>query len=164
MSVTSVNSNSNSVEYYKNTTSSTKIKEPFSIGIQEEPEKEPPKALQKEQEEVPSAYMGLSFTDIFYSGKFKLNQIPVVNQIVSAKNPEDGEIYLTYFKDNKITCLHAGTDGKKAWEVEENEEQQQKVKDFFNEFTPYKWAKELYSGDDMAMATVKNFWLELFEK
>lgn len=164
MSVTSVNSNSNSAEYYKNTTSSTKIEEPFSIGIQEEPEKEPKKALQKEQEEVPSAYMGLSFTDIFYSGKFKLNQIPVVNQIVSAKNPEDGEIYLTYFTDNKITCLHAGTDGKKAWEVEVNEEQQQKVKDFFKEFTPYKWAKELYSGDDMAMATVKNFWLELFEK
>ncbi len=160
MSVTSVNSNSNSAEYYRNTASSTKTEETFSIGIHEEPEK----ALQKEQEEVPSSYMGLSFKDIFYSGKFKLNQIPVVNQIVSAKNPEDGKIYLTYFTDNKITCFHAGTDGKKAWEVEVNEEQQQKVKDFFKEFTPYKWAKELYSGDDMAMATVKNFWLELFEK
>ncbi len=158
MSVTSVNSNS--AEYYKNTASSTKIEEPFSIGIQEEPKK----ALQKEQEETPSAYMGLSFTDIFYSGKFKSNQIPVVNQIVSSKNPEDGKIYRTYFTDNKITCLHAGTDSKIAWEVEVNEDQQQKVKDFFKEFTPYKWAKELYSGDNMAMATVKNFWLELFEK
>lgn len=43
MSVTGVNSNS--AEYYKNTTSSTKIEEPFSIRIQEEPEKEPKKAL-----------------------------------------------------------------------------------------------------------------------
>jgi len=160
MSVTSVNSNSNSVGYYKDATSSTKVEEPFSIGIQEEPDK----TLQKEQEEVPGAFRGLSFADIFYSGKFKLNQIPVVNQIVSSKNTEDGKIYLTYFTDNKITCLHAGTGGKIAWEVEVNEEQQQKVKDFFKGFTPYKWAKELYSGDNMAMVTVKNFWLELFEK
>ncbi len=160
MSVTSVNSNNNSMEYYKNAISGTKVEDSFSIEIQEEPEK----MLQKEQEEVPDAFRGLSFEDIFYSGKFKANPIPVVNQIVSAKNPEDGKIYLTFFTDNKITCYHAGTDGKIAWEVEVKEDQQQKVKDFFKEFTPYKWAKELYSGDNMAMATVKKFWLELFEK
>ncbi len=32
MSVTSVNSNSNSVGHYKDATSSTKVEEPFSIG------------------------------------------------------------------------------------------------------------------------------------
>ena len=160
MSVTSVNRNSNRVEYYKDTTSGTKIEDSFSMEIQEEPEK----ILQKEQEELPGTFKGSSFEDIFYSGKFKANPIPVVNQIISAKNPEDGEIYLTCFTDNKITCYHAGTDGNMAWEVEVKEDQQQKVKDFFKEFTPYKWAKELYSGDNMSMATVKKFWLELFEK
>lgn len=155
-----VNSNSNSREYCRKAASGTKVEDSFSVEIQEEPEK----TLQKEQEEVPDAFKGLSFEDIFYSGKFKVNPIPVVNQIVSAKNPEDGKIYRTFFTDDKITCYHAGTDGKIAWEVEVKEDQQQKVKDFFKEFTPYKWAKELYSGDNMAMATVKNFWLELFEK
>ena len=160
MSVTGVSSNCNGVEYYKSTALKTKTEESFSSEIQEKPEE----TLQTEYEEVSGASGGLSFADIFYSGRFKLNQIPVVNQIVSSKNPEDGKIYLTYFTDDKITCLHPGTGGKVAWEVEVNEDQQQKVKDFFKEFTPYKWAKELYSGDNMGMATVKNFWLELFEK
>ena len=96
MSVMSVNSNSNSVEYYKDTTSGTKIEDTFSMEMQEEPEK----MLQKEQE-LPGTFKGSSFEDIFYSGKFKANPIPVVNQIVSAKNPEDGEIYLTCFTDNQ---------------------------------------------------------------
>ena len=158
MSVTSVNSNNNSVEYYKDAAFSTKSEDPFSIGMQEEPEE----MLQKEQEEVPSASKGLSFKDIFYSGRFKLNPIPVVNQIVSARNPEDGKIYRTYFTDNDIVCHDA--DGKMAWEVKVNEDQQQKVKDFFKNFTPYKWAKELYSGENMGMATLKSFWLNLFNQ
>lgn len=158
MSVTGVSSNCNGVGYYKSTASKTKAEESFSSGIREKPEE----ILQAEQEEVPDASGGLSFADIFYSGRFKLNQIPVVNQIVSSKNPEDGKIYRAYFMDDEIICHDA--DGKTAWEVEVNEDQQQKVKDFFKEFTPYKWAKELYSGDNMGMATVKNFWLDLFEE
>lgn len=158
MSVARVNSNS--MEYYKDAISNPTVEEPFSIEIPEGPEK----TLHKEQEEIPDAHRGLSFKDIFYSGKFKLNPIPVVNQIVSAKNPEDGKIYLTYFTDNKITCCHAGADDKIAWEVDVTEDQQQKVKDFFKGFTPYKWAKELYSGENMSMVTIQKFWLELFEK
>lgn len=158
MSVTSVNGNSGSVEYYKNAISDTKAEASFSIRMQEEPEK----CSKEEQGKVPSAFGGMSFEDLFCNSELKRNQIPVVNQIVSSKNPEDGKIYLTCFTDNKITCCHVG--GKIAWELEVSEEQQQKVKDYFKEFTPYKWAKELYSGDNLAMATVKNFWLELFEK
>lgn len=45
----------------------------------------------------------------------------------SSRNPEDGEIYLTCFTENKITCCYAGC--KIAWEVEVNEDQQQKVKE-----------------------------------
>lgn len=157
MSVTGVNNNSNGVDYYKNTTSKAKTEESFSLGIQEKPEETCP----KEQGEVPSVFCGMSFADLFCSSEIKRNQIPVVNQIVSSRNPEDGEIYLTCFTDNKITCCHTG--GKIAWEVEVNEDQQRQVKDYFKEFTPYKWAKELYSGDNMGMAAVKNFWLKLFE-
>lgn len=157
MSIASVSNNSNSAGYYENTTSNTKIEAPFSIGIQEEPEKTPP----KEQGEVPSAFFGMSLADLLCNSEAKRNQIPVINQIVSSKNPEDGEIYLTYFADNKITCCRAG--GEVAWEVGVNEEQQQKVKDYFKEFTPYEWAKELYAGENMGMATLKSFWLNLFE-
>lgn len=41
-------------------------------------------------------------------------------------------------------------------------EQAEKIRDFFREYTPYQWADELYSGDDMGMVTLKDFWVELF--
>lgn len=108
----------------------------------------------------PKAFTGMSFADLFANPSLKANQIPVVNQIVSSKNPNDGEIYLTYFTDRKITCCHV--DGTKEWDLNFDEEQYEKVRDFFKDSKPYEWAKEIYSGDDMQMASVKEYWLELF--
>ena len=157
MSLAGVNNNS-SISYYHYETSDTKAEAAFSLEIQEESEE----TSQKEQGKVPSSFLEMSFADIFYNSEIKRNQIPVVNQIVSSKNPETGEIYRTYFTDNKILCYDAG--GKTEWEIGVNEDQQQKVKDYFKELTSCKWAKELYSGSNMAMASVKDFWLKLFEK
>lgn len=127
---------------------------------------EPKENIDKSQErcgEVPEKFAGMSFKDLMENSEIKKNQIPVVNQIVSSKNPEDGKIYLTYFTDDKITCNHA--DGRKAWEVAINStEQAEKVKDFFKGYSPYEWAKELYSGDNMGMVTLESFWLELFDE
>lgn len=64
-----------------------------------------------EEGNCPKAFTGMSFADLFANPSLKANQIPVVNQIVSSKNPNDGEIY---------------------------------------------------SGDNMQMASVKDYWLELF--
>lgn len=108
----------------------------------------------------PKAFTGMSFADLFANPSLKANQIPVVNQIVSSKNPNDGEIYLTYFTDRKITCCHA--DGTKEWDLNFDEEQYEKVRDFFKNSKSYEWAKEIYSGDNMQMASVKDYWLELF--
>lgn len=123
-------------------------------------------SIDKSQErcgEVPEKFVGMSFMDLMGNSEIKKNQIPVVNQIVSSKNPEDGEIYLTYFTDEKILCNHA--DGRKAWEISINcAEQSEKIQDFFKGYSPYEWAKELYSGDNMGMVTLKNFWLELFDE
>lgn len=56
----------------------------------------------------------MSLMDLLTSSDFKKNQIPVINQIISSKNPEDGEIYRTYFMDDQIFCNNA--DGKKHGE------------------------------------------------
>ena len=55
-----------------------------------------------------------SFADIMNSSH-KRNQIPLVNQIVSYKDTEDGEIYRAYFTDDKVTSHNAV--GEKAWEI-----------------------------------------------
>lgn len=47
----------------------------------------------------------------------------------------------------------------------EDAQQAEKVKEFFEKHEPnHKWFREYYSGADMGMAAVKNFWLDLFEK
>ena len=156
MSVTGISNNN--MGYCKETAAKAIVKqEAFSL-------QEPMEHMEESQKmpgAVPEQFTGMSLLDLLNSSEGKKNQIPVVNQIVSSKNPEDGEIYLTFFTDDKITCNHA--DGRKAWEVAiDSTEQAEKVKGFFEKYTPYKWAKELYSGDDMGMTAVKSFWLELF--
>lgn len=68
-----------------------------------------------------------SFVDIMNSSH-KRNQIPLVNQIVSYKDTEDGEIYRAYFTDDKVTSLNAV--GQKAWETMINDvSHAQKIKE-----------------------------------
>lgn len=107
-------------------------------------------------------FANMSFEDIMNSG-YGRNAIPTVNQIVSSSNAIDEEIYLTYFTDDRITCNYA--DGRKAWEIEIKDEQRlQKVKEFFDNYTPDEnWVNtEYYSGNNMGMAVQKSFWLDLF--
>lgn len=121
---------------------------------------------QKSPSEVTDKFAGMSskdFLDLLNNDSFKKYKIPVVNQIVSSRNPADGEIYVMFFTDDKITCNKA--DGGAAWEIDvDNAEQAEKVKDFFKGYTPYSWAKEIYSGDNMGMVACKDFWLDLFHK
>ena len=68
-----------------------------------------------------------SFVDIMNSSH-KRNQIPLVNQIVSYKDTEDGEIYRAYFTDDKVTSHNAV--GQKAWETMINDvSHAQKIKE-----------------------------------
>ena len=112
--------------------------------------------------EVPEKFANMSFEDILNSD-YGRNAISTVNQIVSSRNILDGEICLTYFTDDRITCNYA--DGRKVWEIEINDEQQlEKIKEYFNAYTPDETLvnTEYHSGNDMSMAVQKNFWLDLF--
>lgn len=97
----------------------------------------------------------------------RAHKMPVVNQIVTAKNPENGEYNIVEFTDDKIRCETVG-DGKRVWELDISDDNREKVKDYFKKFKPTPWAEELYYDWDnnmrMGMAVVKDFWLKLFEK
>ena len=121
----------------------------------------------QEAESEEKKFPGNTLSELFEalsSGKVKANSIPVVNQIVSAKNPEDGKIYLTFFTDQTITCIVPNESGRKVWEMEITADQAEKVKYFFAQYTPSKWAKEYYSGEELGQATMESFWRELFRK
>lgn len=146
--------------YYQEYTTKVDVaQEPFLVDEQAKTVKE-----DSSRPEVPDAFKGISSPmDLLASDKFKKNQIPVVNQIVTSRNPEDGEIYRTFFMEDKIYCNNA--EGKKAWELAiDGTEQAEKIKDFFKKYTPCGWAKELYSGKDMGIVSLKSFWVELLDK
>lgn len=117
--------------------------------------------------QVSSLFGGMSFEELIQSGKGRVGQIPKITHIVQAKNPND-EIYHTVYvsEDNKIMC-NSCLDGR-VWELNISEKDKEKVNDFFKDFIPDPLAPELYFEDDndmrMGMATVKDFWVELFKK
>lgn len=114
----------------------------------------------KERGQVSDKYKDMSAYDILaMSGEYG-NPIPTVNQIVTAKNPEDGQIYLSYFTDSKITCEDGN--GRKVWDMEINESQHAKVDAFFENYNPWENAEEIYSGEELGSASLKNFWIEMF--
>lgn len=158
MSISGVSNDGTS--YYHSSVSKTDTEQTtFSLDESEE------KVQKSESEE--KKFPGNTLAELFEAlsnGKVKANSIPVVNQIVSAKNPEDGKIYLTCFTDQKITCIAPDGSGKKVWEMEITPDQADKVKDFFAQYTPSKWAKEYYSGEELGQATTESFWHKLFEK
>ena len=45
---------------------------------------------------------------------------------------------------------------KKVWEMEITADQADKVKDFFAQYTPGKWAKEYYSGEELGQVTMED--------
>ena len=76
-----------------------------------------------------------SFVDIMNSSH-KRNQIPLVNQIVSYKDTENGEIYRAYFTDDKVTSHNAV--GQKAWETAiKDASHVQKIKESLGGITLY---------------------------
>lgn len=105
-------------------------------------------------------YKGMSFNDIFSLIGEKGNAILTVNQMVTAKNPDDGIIYRTCFTDDKITCTDA--EGNRVWDLDIPEDQKETVSAFFEGHTPYTWAKEIYSDKDLGIASSKDYWMDLF--
>lgn len=105
---------------------------------------------------------GNTFAEVMMYAEKYGNKIPVVNQIVSAKNPKDGAIYLTFFTDNEITCDDAT--GRRVWELTiDNEQQAEKVKNYFENFKPDReFVREYYSDKNMGIVSSRDFWLELF--
>ena len=158
MSVTGIR-NSNMTYYQGSVSRTAEQQECFTV---EKPD-EIMEAGRRENGEVPDRFAGMSFEQLMSSGMGR-NRIPVVNQIVSSRNPEDGEIYRVYFTDERITCNHG--DGRRAWEIEiEDAQQTQKVKEYFEQYQPDRdWVREYYSGDKMSMAVKQRFWSDLFEK
>ena len=96
-------------------------------------------------------YKGMSANDIFALMSEKGNQISTVTEMVTAKNPEDGKIYRTYISDDKITCTDA--EGTKIWDLEITEDQRSIVNNFIEGHKAYSWAKEIYSDEDMGIAS-----------
>lgn len=157
MSISGVSNES--VNYYHSSVTKTGTEQAtFSLDESEEKVQE----AESEEKKFPGSTLSELF-EALSSGKVKANSIPVVNQIVSAKNPEDGKIYLTFFTDQKITCI-APDSGREVWEMEVTDDQADKVKDFFDQYIPSKWAKEYYSGEELGQATMESFWRELFRK
>ena len=147
-------------DYYRSSVSRTSSEQnTFSLNESEGKVQE----TESEEKKFPGSTLSELF-EALSSGKVKANSIPVVNQMVSAKNPEDGKIYLTCFTDQKITCIAPGS-GRKVWEMDiASSDHADKVKDFFSQYTPSKWAKEYYSGDELGQATMESFWQKLFIK
>lgn len=114
----------------------------------------------KENGQVTDKYKDMSAYDIHAMRNEYGNPIPTVNQIVTAKNPKDGQIYLTYFTDGKITCEDGN--GKKVWDMEIDESQHDKVEAFFENYKPWEHAEEIYSGEELGSASLKSFWIEMF--
>lgn len=100
------------------------------------------KEVSKQSGEVPEEFAGMSFMDLINSGRCN-NPIPTVNQIVSAKNPEDGQ---------------------RAWELNLTQEQAEGVSKFFEGYEPdRREVKEYYSDEKLGIVSLKNFWLDMFE-
>lgn len=112
---------------------------------------------------IPKQYIGASFADLINSGQYARNRISVVNKIVSSRSADNGEIYVSFFTDEKITCNDES--GKKVWEINiENERQADKVKEYFANYKPDRdYVQEFYSGDNVKMALSKDFWIDLFK-
>ena len=86
-----------------------------------------------------------SFADIMNSSH-KRNQIPIVNQIVSYKDTEDGEIYRAYFTDDRVTTHNAV--GQKAWETAiKDASHAQKIKDSLGGITLYSQDSAIRESD-----------------
>ncbi|MBQ9767777.1 MAG: hypothetical protein IJW37_06720 [Lachnospiraceae bacterium] len=86
-----------------------------------------------------------------------------INQIVTAKNPEDGKEYLTYFTDKSIVCRN-GEDGTTVWTMSITESQAESVKEYFegykaNHGEELKW----YSDEALGLVSSKEFWMGFFE-
>lgn len=152
--INAVETNNNLNYYLRN---EQKRAEPSTTFIVENKENK-----EKQNADVPEQFAEASFWNLMNSSDIIKKQIPKVNQIVSSKNVEDGEIYLTFFSDEKITCTDAI--GKRVWEIEvENTKQENKINAFFSNLTPNRdFVQEYYSGDDLGMVSSKNFWLKLF--
>lgn len=157
MSVLNVRGDRNG--YYSGYTRKTdKAQEIFDVEVTEKTENNNSNGT-----DIPDAFKGMSLMDLLTSSDLKKNQIPVINQIISSKNPEDGEIYRTYFMDDQIFCNNA--DGKKAWGISINDaEQKTKMADFLQKYTSYEAAGRLYPGIDMEMITLESFWREFLNK
>ncbi|MDE6014395.1 MAG: hypothetical protein K2H41_01665 [Acetatifactor sp.] len=112
-------------------------------------------AYRKEPEES----SGTSFWDLMNSGRGRA-QIPTIDRIVSARNPEDNKIYVTFFARESITCHNA--DGTTAWELKlANDDQAELVKKIFAGFAPDREkVREYYSDAALGFVASKNFWLE----
>ena len=106
-------------------------------------------------------YAGMSFRDIINSHSMEGKQITTIHQIVSAKNPKDGKIYVTFFSDDKISCY--GGDGSTAWEMNLKKETEQKtIADYFSNYKPDSEAvKEYYSDGRLGIVSSKDFWMDL---
>lgn len=116
----------------------------------------------EEDGQAPDKYKDMSAYEILAMKGEYGNPIPTVNQVVTAKNPEDGQIYLTYFTDGKITCEDGN--GKKVWDMEISESQHDKVEAYFQNYESWDYADEIYSGDEMGKASVKDFWISMFSQ
>ncbi len=104
---------------------------------------------------------GNSFWNLINSGAGR-RQIPTVNQIVNAKNPKDGKIYITYFTNKQISCNDAT--GNRVWDIEINEREEELVTDFFSNYKPTRdIVKEYYNDPTLGQVSSKDFWLSLFE-
>lgn len=146
----------------KNSTGYTSKEERgFMLNEMTEQQNDIAKEVSRQPGEVPEEFAGMSFMDLINSGRCN-NPIPTVNQIVSAKNPEDGQIYITYFTDDRITCNRG--DGQRAWELNLSLEQADEVRKFFEGYEPDRSeVREYYSDEKLGIVSLKNFWLDMFE-
>ncbi len=119
----------------------------------------------EEAEQAQEQFMTMSFKEIMYGGKYTLNSIPQVNQIVISESPQDGKRYYTAFTDRSMTCYRYGGTGDAVWSMDLDAGQSEKVKQFFAKQRPDRESvKEIYSAGHLNMTALKSFWLDLFEK
>lgn len=105
----------------------------------------------------------MNFWSLINADNSLKNQIPVVHSIVTAKNPADDKIYVTFFSDKKIICTNG--DGSIAWNLDVDEDGEKKVVELLGNYKPDNaLIKEIYSDENLGIVSSKDFWQKLFKK
>ena len=115
-----------------------------------------------QRDENAAKYIGISFEELGEDRVGAMRLTHGINQIVTAKNPEDGKEYLTYFTDKSIVCQNK--EGTTVWTMSITEAQAALVKEYFEGYEANHGEEPAwYFDESLGIVSSEEFWMEFFE-